>query len=130
MSMLDPALSEPLVPRQTLQEGWGGGKSVGLGGYLNLLVDLFEHGRDDKLPLHGLDLLPGGPDVPQEDLLALVVYSCSAQREHKHHINNRTAQPGFCSSNTVPEVPEHFLLYATVWKTMRRGEILYLVCPF
>jgi len=32
--------------------------------YLNFLIDLFKHGRNDKLSLHHLDFLSCGPDVP------------------------------------------------------------------
>ena len=39
----------------------------------DLGVDLLEHGGDDVLLLHGLDLLPAGPDVPQEDGLVVGV---------------------------------------------------------
>lgn len=49
--------------------------------YLNLLIDLFEHGRNDKLSLHSLDLLPCGPDVPEENLLPFVVQSFTMKPE-------------------------------------------------
>ena len=35
-------------------------------------ISYLEHGGDHILGLHGLDLIPGGPDVPQEDLLPIV----------------------------------------------------------
>jgi hypothetical protein len=33
------------------------------------LLDYLEHGWNDVFALHGLDLLPAGPNVPQEQLL-------------------------------------------------------------
>lgn len=38
--------------------------------YLDLLINLFEHGWNDKRFLHSLDFLSSGPDVPEEDLFA------------------------------------------------------------
>lgn len=42
--------------------------------YLHFLIDLLKHGWNDKLFLHRLDLLPRGPDVPQENLLSISVH--------------------------------------------------------
>lgn len=38
--------------------------------YLDLLINLFEHGWNDKRSLHSLDFLSSGPDVPEENLSA------------------------------------------------------------
>jgi len=53
--------------------------------YLNLLVDLFEHGWDDERPLHGLDLIPCGPDVSQEDLFA---FRINGYRGYQRTVSN------------------------------------------
>lgn len=55
--------------------------------HLNLLIDFFEHGWNDKHSLHSLDLIPTGPDVPEEDLSAFRVNGCSGLEEGSHSVN-------------------------------------------
>ena len=49
--------------------------------YLYLLIDFFEHWRDDKGSLYSLDLIPSGPDVSQENLFAITVNGCRGNRK-------------------------------------------------
>lgn len=48
--------------------------------YLDLLIDFFEHRWDDKRSLHSLNLLPCGPDIPEENLFAFRVHSYKGDR--------------------------------------------------
>lgn len=48
--------------------------------YLNFLVDFSEHWWNDKLSLLSLDLLPCGPDVPQEDLATIRTNGCKSRQ--------------------------------------------------
>lgn len=57
--------------------------------YLDLLIDFFEHWRDDKGSLYSLDLLPCGPDVSQENLFAITVNGCRGDRKKTRGQNYR-----------------------------------------
>lgn len=69
--------------------------------YLNLLIDLFEHRWDDKRSLHSLDLLPCGPDIPQEDLFAFRVNGYKGDGGQEGRIKNVKTTFVFESSSKV-----------------------------